>query len=1510
MAHWKTEKYAEHLKKNHESRATVCRYDECPRFSRCEMIPAQGMLFASSKAHALFVTDTVSEDEADLHMPAVNPAGRLLREAMIAHVLTQKKIPFLITKLFRAYIGDKQPRSFESKLCFSHFLKEVKQNQPKLVVALGIGVFNALYTQAINKMDLPSKEEHKISKMRGKFFDFHFDDGVKVKVLITHSPGAVMQTPALYKLFKEDAQIISEFFLTGGEISKKASFKVERIDKLETVKDVFEYLDFLRYGLKEPSIIAFDTETRNLNRRYNNAFLTWQFSHAEGIGVSFPIHHRDKPLFIDPKLQAKLVEKMHGLLNATQAETNINWFVGHNIKFDLGVLWGLLKIIPRDPRVNVPWWCTMLAAHWLDENRKGLKGFLSGSPFSLKTFGVEFFNFYFEEEALDRRGDGALEELTLDQLYTYGGTDSVLTRAIAFHQIKVLAPQEPNNATATLKKFVKHYYFPTSVSLAVLECNGIYVKSDHLSYLQSEDSPVWNRMNEIEHKMQNLPEVLEFRNVYKDKIGGKVKNASQFEANLWGSGDEIPLLDLNKQDVQRLFYLDYLRLPPLKFSKKTGEPTLNSRFLEQYSKPAVYRDSFKIKESFLSYYGEEIGRDEKDGTPLYNENPLQLEGEYRKLKKLGTAYLDGMEGYLRDPNGDCVDSRVRASYNAHGTDTGRLCVAKGTLVSCVVAGSYPIEEVMAGDLVYCYDDLPALQIRKVVWAGKTGHKNVVRIHFTGWLSLSLGGGHLDVTPEHKVRLVDGSYVEARKLDIGQHLLGPSYQVVTALEYLEEPVDVYDLEVEGEHNFIASEICVHNSSSRPNLQQLPGRGKVAKVVKNMFQAEPPSDRFPQGTILLQGDYKTAEVRWGAIFAKDTNLIKVFQDSAKLITEACNNDDISDEDFQSANLMADLHRRTASLMFGMPADKVTDVQRQNSKCILGSSLLYTDRGILPISSLVTDLNDDMWVQPVFGTNTASISGSVEIVAVNHKWVEETICLESALGTQIEGDEDHPLLVWKDCRLVEMKMKDIALGDYLVISRENDIWSKTSPAIPRETTLKKFPKQMSSDLACILGHFAAGENLGCIDKSLEMLKDFQRGVASCFGVDLEILRLPIQIKNFLLDISLGKATWGTRRVPPIIFCSQREEVIDFLRAYYAGDCLVNHNTIITTSTSKLLLEDIQQLLLNLGIISTQFQDPRGYYYALRITLGDSIKFAKIIGFTCPNKNERASRPLTTHDARYSIYGLETHAYLTPVVKKTLHKERVKVYDIEVKDARHTFVTNGFYSKNCITFGLMFGMTTKTLAENNGWTVEEAEDKLARYFSAFPELERWLKRIPEIAKQKGYVETFMGRRRRLKHFLEMGKLADSWKHLSEGERKAMNTSIQGQSSDGGTIGVFTFIQYIFDHNLEERWLVENVVHDSCLVQVPWEDAKIALAAMSQCFVKDMQDYIEAHWGCHLPIEIAMEFEIGLKYGALEKWDGRKKSLDNILNTLENAKEETWRKSTAPKKPPKSLDFVTFHGA
>ena len=270
------------------------------------------------------------------------------------------------------------------------------------------------------------------------------------------------------------------------------------------------------------------------------------------------------------------------------------------------------------------------------------------------------------------------------------------------------------------------------------------------------------------------------------------------------------------------------------------------------------------------------------------------------------------------------------------------------------------------------------------------------------------------------------------------------------------------------------------------------------------------------------------------------------------------------------------------------------------------------------------------------------------------------------------------------------------------------------------------------------------------------------------------------------------------------------------------------------------------------------------------------------------------------------KNRAALIPVTDMLHVEGKTKVYDIEVSDDKHLFLANGLLSQNCITFGLIYGMGVQTLAANNGWSEKDAQDKVDMFFAAFPELKRWLDSVPEGAKHLGYVETKMGRRRRLSDLFE----SPDFKDRAKASRLAMNAPIQGQSSDGGTIGLFTFLQFLLDNKLERRWIVQNVVHDSCLVQVPVEDIEKALEAMQHYFVQGMADYIRDFFGYALPLPIECEIEVGLKYGDLTKWDGRPSTLPTLIEKIKSDAKELWyTKKEQSGKPPENMDLVPWDG-
>jgi len=244
--------------------------------------------------------------------------------------------------------------------------------------------------------------------------------------------------------------------------------------------------------------------------------------------------------------------------------------------------------------------------------------------------------------------------------------------------------------------------------------------------------------------------------------------------------------------------------------------------------------------------------------------------EYRKSKKLLTTYAIPLQERAKLSH----DGRVRSNFRLTGTVTGRLCIAKGTMIDVTrdvskYPAGIPIEDVRPGGYAYCYDDKSQLAFRRICWAGKTGHKHVIRVH---WIrDDNQVGGFVDMTPEHRIRVADGSYVAAAAAVPGTRVLGRSLdatdghiglsqhiptngRTITAIEDRGDIVSVYDIEVEGCHNFIAGGICCHNSSNGPNFQNISSKGGIREA----FISAP-------GTKLVVADYNQLELRMGGFLA---------------------------------------------------------------------------------------------------------------------------------------------------------------------------------------------------------------------------------------------------------------------------------------------------------------------------------------------------------------------------------------------------------------------------------------------------------------------------------------------------------------------------------------------------------------------------------------------------------------------------------------------------------------------
>lgn len=134
-------------------------------------------------------------------------------------------------------------------------------------------------------------------------------------------------------------------------------------------------------------------------------------------------------------------------------------------------------------------------------------------------------------------------------------------------------------------------------------------------------------------------------------------------------------------------------------------------------------------------------------------------------------------------------------------DAFNHCVAEGTFIT-TAHGEIPIEQVCVGEKV-----LTRAGLRRVSWSGKTGENRVL-------LTVKCKNRLLKCTMEHKLYVIGKGFVEAVFIQPGDPLLIIDGAGMMRVVESEGVVDVnsgrvYDLTVEGQHEFFANGILVHN-----------------------------------------------------------------------------------------------------------------------------------------------------------------------------------------------------------------------------------------------------------------------------------------------------------------------------------------------------------------------------------------------------------------------------------------------------------------------------------------------------------------------------------------------------------------------------------------------------------------------------------------------------------------------------------------------------------------------------
>ena len=123
-------------------------------------------------------------------------------------------------------------------------------------------------------------------------------------------------------------------------------------------------------------------------------------------------------------------------------------------------------------------------------------------------------------------------------------------------------------------------------------------------------------------------------------------------------------------------------------------------------------------------------------------------------------------------------------------------------------------------------------------------------------------------------------------------------------------------------------------------------------------------------------------------------------------------------------------------------------------------------------------------------------------------------------------------------------------------------------------------------------------------------------------------------------------------------------------------------------------------------------------------------------------------------------------------------------------------------VNFGIVYGISAFGLSENLGIPRKEAAEIIDTYFATFPGIKMYMDSTMASAREKGYVETLMGRRRIIRDINSANGVMRGF-----AERNAINAPIQGSAADMIKIAMINIYNEILKRGLKSRMTMQ--VHD-----------------------------------------------------------------------------------------------------
>jgi DNA polymerase-1 len=156
-------------------------------------------------------------------------------------------------------------------------------------------------------------------------------------------------------------------------------------------------------------------------------------------------------------------------------------------------------------------------------------------------------------------------------------------------------------------------------------------------------------------------------------------------------------------------------------------------------------------------------------------------------------------------------------------------------------------------------------------------------------------------------------------------------------------------------------------------------------------------------------------------------------------------------------------------------------------------------------------------------------------------------------------------------------------------------------------------------------------------------------------------------------------------------------------------------------------------------------------------------------------------------------------------IHKSTAsKVFNVPLEEVTKEQRSNA----KTVNFGIIYGVSAFGLSNQTNLSRKESADLIEAYYKTYPKLKAYMNEQVDFARENGYVQTVLGRRRYLKDINSANAMV-----RGGAERNAVNAPIQGSAADIIKIAMINIHKKLVAENWQSKMLLQ--VHDELVFDV-----------------------------------------------------------------------------------------------